>query len=84
MEELLSIEYWQKLVDLLVPWGRHQNMTEILYLHSVKIDWGGGPQILSCKDSELIVEKVFTNEIRRKADCKDRVGRGSAVHIFTL
>ncbi len=33
-------------------------MTEILYLYSVKIDGGGGPQMLSCKDSELIAEKV--------------------------
>ncbi len=38
-------------------------MTEILYLYSVKIDRGGGPQILSCKDSELIAEKVFSQHI---------------------
>ncbi len=43
--------------------GRHQNMKEILYLYSVKIGGGGGPQILSCKDSELIAEKVFSLHI---------------------
>ncbi len=38
-------------------------MAEILYLYSVKINGGGGPQILSCKDSELIAEKVFSLHI---------------------
>ena len=40
--------------------GRHQSMMEIFYLYSVKIDGGRGPQILSCKDGELIAEKVFS------------------------
>ena len=38
-------------------------MTEILYLYSVKINGEGGPQILSCKDSELIAEKIFSQHI---------------------
>ncbi len=38
-------------------------MTEILYLYSVKIDGERGLQILSCKDSELIAGKVFSQHI---------------------
>ncbi len=38
-------------------------MTGILYLYSMKIDGGGGLQILSCKDSEIIAEKAFNQHI---------------------
>ncbi len=40
--------------------GRHQNLTETL---NVKINGGGGPKILLCKDRELIAEKVFIQHI---------------------
>ena len=42
-------------VDSLKYKGRHQSLKEILYLYSVK--GGGGPPILSCKDSESLQKK---------------------------
>ncbi len=41
----------ENMVNVIRAKGRHQNMTEILYLDNVKIDRGGDMQILSCKDN---------------------------------
>ncbi len=40
--------------------GRHQSLTEIHYLYSVKIEGGGGPEILSCKDMNSSQNRQIT------------------------
>ena len=43
--------------------GRHQNLTKIPYLFSVKIEGGGGKPILSCKDSGSLQKRAPSNQI---------------------